>query len=192
MRYKAGLETRDRIIAATRKLIANGGMESTTIKSICDEAEVLPGSFYNLFSSKEEAILTVVADAIEAVDPDPDHEGTESLEDLVNAYVRFLLEDPVMARVYIRTVLSGLDNEKLKARAIRHHESRVDRFQGAIARLDPSASQAEAATRAETLVTALNGVALHVIVDPGFDVATHSAALSALVSLPRDTDPLPI
>ena len=87
MRYKAGLETRDRILEATRGLIAEEGLEGTTIKAICDRAGVLPGSFYNLFSSKEEAILSVVRDAIDAVDPDPSHEGPDDIDALVDAYV---------------------------------------------------------------------------------------------------------
>ena len=92
MRYKAGLETRERILGATRSLVAENGLDGTTIKAICELAGVLPGSFYNLFASKEQAILTVVREAIDAVDPDPDHHGTDTLEDLVAAYVRFLEE----------------------------------------------------------------------------------------------------
>ena len=92
MRYKAGLETRDRILGATRSLIAEQGLEGTTIKGICDQAGVLPGCFYNLFASKEQAVLTVVREAIDAVDPDPEHHGTDTLEELVAAYERFLEE----------------------------------------------------------------------------------------------------
>ena len=85
MRYKAGLETSDRILESTRAQIAENGLEGTTIKTICDGAGVLPGSFYNLFDSKEQAILTAVRVAIDAVDPDPTHEGKDTLEDLVAA-----------------------------------------------------------------------------------------------------------
>ena len=86
MRYKAGLETRDKILQATRSLIAEVGLEGTTIKAICDRAGVLPGSFYNLFDSKEQVIITVVREAIDAVDPDPEHLGTDTVADLVDAY----------------------------------------------------------------------------------------------------------
>ena len=68
MRYKAGLETRERILGATRTLVAANGLDGTTIKAICELAGVLPGSFYNLFASKEQAVLTVVREAIDAVD----------------------------------------------------------------------------------------------------------------------------
>ena len=72
MRYKAGIETRGRILEATRHLISEEGLDGTTIKAICDTSGVLPGSFYNLFDSKEQAIMAVVREAIDAIDPDPE------------------------------------------------------------------------------------------------------------------------
>jgi len=178
MRYKAGLETRDRIIEATRGLIAAEGLDGTTIKAICDQAGVLPGSFYNLFDSKEQAILAVVRQAIDAVDPDPDHKGTDSLSDLVEAYIRFVTEQEDLARVYIRLALSGSrNNPEIRGRTIRHHEGRVARFASAISREYPEMGEPETQRRAETLVTALNGIALHRVMDPGFDVAVHARAL---------------
>jgi AcrR family transcriptional regulator len=172
------LETRDRIIEATRGLIAAEGLDGTTIKAICDQAGVLPGSFYNLFDSKEQAILAVVRQAIDAVDPDPDHKGTDSLSDLVEAYIRFVTEQEDLARVYIRLALSGSrNNPEIRGRTIRHHEGRVARFASAISREHPEMGESETQRRAETLVTALNGIALHRVMDPGFDVAVHARAL---------------
>jgi AcrR family transcriptional regulator len=178
MRYKAGIETRDRILEATRSLLARDGLEGTTIKAICDEAGVLPGSFYNLFDSKEEAILSVVRQAIEAVDPDPAHEGRDTLEDLVKAFVQFMEEDADLARVYIRIAVSGGgNNTELKGRVLRHHENRVGRFADAMQRAAPTADATELERRAETLVSALNGIALHRVLDSEFDVAWHAGML---------------
>jgi AcrR family transcriptional regulator len=178
MRYKAGLETRERILGATRSLVAENGLDGTTIKAICEQAGVLPGSFYNLFTSKEQAILTVVREAIDAVDPDPDHHGTDTLEDLVDAYVRFLEESPELSRVYIRIGVSGAgSNPELSGRMVRHHQERVGRFAAAMRRQSPYLTDSLAQRRAETLVLALNGIALHRIIDPRFDVAWHARVL---------------
>ena len=181
MRYKAGLETRDKILEATRGLIAEAGLEGTTIKAICDRAGVLPGSFYNLFASKEEAILSVVRDAIDAVDPDPSHEGPDDIDALVNAYVRFLDEQGDVARVYIRIAVAGSTNGngEIQGRILRHHEGRVKRFSGALRSRHPGLSAAEADRRAETMVSALNGIALHRVIDPRFDVQRHADAVLA-------------
>ena len=178
MRYRAGLETQGKILSATRSLIADTGLEGTTIKAICERSGVLPGSFYNLFDSKEQAVLTVVREAIDAVDPDPDHLGKEDLSDLVDAYVRFVTEQDDLARVYIGIAVSGSRNKpELRGRVLRHHEARVARFGDAITRQQPELSASEAMRRAETLVTALNGVALHRVLGPDFDVAIHARAL---------------
>jgi AcrR family transcriptional regulator len=171
MRYKAGLETRDRILESTRAQIAELGLEGTTIKTICDAAGVLPGSFYNLFDSKEQAILSAVRVAIDAVDPDPEHSGTDTLDDLVNAYVRFVNEQGDLARVYIRiAVAAGRANPELKGRVLRHHEGRVKRFSEALQRERPDLTVEESDNRSEALVSALNGVTLHRTIDTEFDV----------------------
>jgi AcrR family transcriptional regulator len=178
MRYRAGLETRDRILEATRGLIAKGGLDGTTIKAICDQAGVLPGSFYNLFDSKEQAILSVVRQAIDAIDPDPDHKGTDSLSDLVEAYIRFVTEQGDLARVYIRLAISGsANNPEIRGRTMRHHQGRVARFAAAISRQHPEMSDSETERRAETLVSALNGITMHRVMDSEFDVAIHARAL---------------
>ncbi len=185
MRYRAGIETRDRILDAVRSLIAERGMEGTTIKAICHRASVLPGSFYNLFDSKEEAILTVVREAIAAVDPDPDHLGTDTLTGLVEAYVRFITEQADLARVYIAIAVSGSrNNPELKGRMMRHHENRVTRFASALGRENPDLDPAEAVRRAESLVVSLNGLALHRSLDPGFDVTEHARRLMETVRVP--------
>lgn len=178
MRYRAGLATRERILQATRASIAESGLEGTTIKAICAGAGVLPGSFYNLFRSKEEAVLTVVREAIDAVDPDPEGLGQDTLADLVEAYIRFMIEQRDLVRVYIGIAVSGsYTNPELRGRVLRHHEGRVARFADAISREQPGLSTQEAARRAETLITSLNGIALHRVLDPDFDVITHARAL---------------
>lgn len=185
MRYRAGLETREKILWATRGLIADEGLEGTTIKAICDRAGVLPGSFYNLFDSKEQAILAVVREAIDAVDPDPAHEGShDTLQALVQAYVQFLEEQGDLARVYIRIAVSGSrsQNGELRGRVLRHHDGRVKRFANALQREKVGLSDMDAERRAETLVTALNGIALHRVIDPSFDVAWHAGVLLEDVS----------
>ena len=56
-RYQTGIRTEAAIVDATRELLAEVGMEATTVKAICDRAEIQSGSFYNVFSSKEQVLL---------------------------------------------------------------------------------------------------------------------------------------
>ena len=175
MTYRAGIATRTRILDAARGLLAEGGLEAATVKAICGRAGILPGSFYNLFKSKEEAVLTVVRDAIASVEPVA--AGDETLADLVNAFVRFVNTEPVIARVYLIIAVSGgVTDPSIRRRVLRHHQARVDRFSNAIRRMQPRIG-ARADERAEALVAALTGYALHSALDPDFDLAKHAEGL---------------
>ena len=177
-RYRAGVETRHRILDALRPLLADAGLEGTTIKALCHRAEIRPGSFYNLFSSKEEAIVTVVREAIEAVDPDPAHEGRDTVKDLIEAYIRFIEDEPTLARIYLQMAAgAGANDDHLGGRLLRHHRNRLDRFADAMARQHPGWDPAEARRRAEFLLAALNGMTLARALDPTFDFAAYARDL---------------
>lgn len=176
MTYRAGIATRERILHATRSLLAEGGLEATTVNAICNMAEIRPGSFYNLFHSKDEVVLTVVREAIAAVDPGgPD--SSETVADLVQAYVRFVTSEPVIARVYlIVAVTGGLTDRSIGKRLLRHHQSRVERFRQAIVR-ETGGSSRRAEEKAEQLVATLTGFALHAVLDPDFDLPKQAERL---------------
>lgn len=174
-RYQAGIQTEARIIDATRSLLADGGLEAATLKAICDRAEVRAGSFYNLFGSKEQAILQVVREAIDAVDPDPQLIGTDTVDDLVNAYIRFFDEQPELARVYVLTSLtSDSSGDGARKQFLRHHTRRVERFADAMVRNQSELTQPEAEIQAELLLGALDGLAVRWTLDTSFDFADYA------------------
>lgn len=177
MRNRAGQETARRIIDATRALLASGGVDAATVKAICAEAGVLPGSFYNLFGSKEDVIVEVVKDAILAVDPDRDG-STHDLADLVDAFISFVEDETDLARVYVSVALSGgITDGGMRTRMIRHHEARVERFASAIGDRRPDLPPASLTRTAEALLAALNGYTLQRMIDPDFDFAGHARDL---------------
>ena len=160
-RYRSGLETRRRILEATRLVLGEKGLDGTTLKAICDRAEVGAGSFYNLFGSKEEAILQVVREAIRAVDPDPAGRGEDTVADLSAAFVKFVTGDPELARIYVQIAVSGgLTDDGLRERVLAHHERRLERFADALQRERPDLSPTEARVEAQRLVAALTGLVL--------------------------------
>ena len=179
MRYRAGIETRERILTAARELLGEKGIEATTVGAICSHAGIGAGSFYNLFDSKEQAILTVATDAIQALDPDPMHAGVDNLAELVEAYVRFIENQPQLARVYVVIAVGGgITDEAIRGRILRHHHERVSRFAQAILRGDPAVPQRQAAIEAEALLAALNGYAFHAMLDREFDFGGHARRLA--------------
>jgi AcrR family transcriptional regulator len=180
VRYRAGLETQEKILSATRSLLAEVGLEGITLKGICERAGVLPGSFYNLFETKEEAVVTVVRQALEAVDPDPNRRGRDTVEDLVEAYIRFIAGEPVLARIYVQLAVAGsADDHRLRGRILRHHANRLDRFTDGLCRSRPGLASAEARRKAEFLLAALQGLTIWNVLDPGFDFAAHARDLLA-------------
>lgn len=176
-RYRAGIQTRERILDATRTLLAEVGIEGVTLKAITARASVGAGSFYNLFDSKDDAVFEVVREAIEAVDPDPAGEGTDTLEELVDAFVAFMTESSPIARIYLQLAGKGLTDGAIATRVLRSHRRRVERFADAWRRAAPDLSAAEAAVRAEVLLAALIGLGITSLLDPHFDLRRHARTL---------------
>ena len=173
-RYLPGLQTRDRILESTRWLLARVGLDGTTLAAILDRAQVRSGSFYNLFDSKDEVILTVMGEAINAVDPHPDGEGKDTVAELVDAYIEFITTQPTLAKIYLQTAVGRATNDEgLAHRVLSHHETRVSRLADAIAR-ESGVPEDESRVEAELLLAGLNGLAFHWLLDPDFDVAARA------------------
>ena len=178
-RYLPGIQTRDRILESTRWLLARVGLDGTTLSAILERAKVRSGSFYNLFDSKDEAILTVIREAINAVDPHPDGAGKDTVQELVDAYVEFITGQPTLARIYLQTAVGGaMSDEALARRVISHHETRAARLADAIRR-QTRTSKAQSQLEAELLLAGLNGLAFHWLLDPDFDIAARAQDLLA-------------
>lgn len=179
-RYRVGLETRQRILAATREMLGEEGLLSTTLKAITDRAGVGAGSFYNLFDSKEAAVWEVLSQAIEAVDPHPDEAGSETVDELVAAFVAFTIGDADLARIFLQLAAAALTDEFVADRIARSHLRRVQRFTAAIRRQSPQLTTAEATMHAEVMLASLAGLAVRLGLDPDFDFAAHVARLPRL------------
>jgi AcrR family transcriptional regulator len=93
------MQTRARLVAAGRRLMAARGLEGVAIADIADDADVGVGSFYNYFHSKQELLDVVTAEATAALG--------EVLERLTSAMV-----DPAeIVAVSIRHVVGLVDRD---------------------------------------------------------------------------------
>jgi AcrR family transcriptional regulator len=173
-RYQTGIRTEARIVDATRELLAEVGLEGTTVQAICGRAGVSAGSFYNLFSSKEQVLIQVAREAIQAVGPDPTRSGTETLDELVDAYVAFVVDESALARVYLHVAAAASTDNSVSRRYLRHHVQRVERFADAMRRGDSYLTVGEAAVNAEVLLGALDGLAFRWLLDESFEFAKHA------------------
>ena len=173
-RYQVGIRTETKILEATRELLAEGGLDAVTLKAVCDRAGVQAGSFYNIFASKEQAIMQVTKEAIQAVDPDPENSGTETLDDLVDAYIRFVTDQSNLARVYLQIAVTSSSDDSVARRFLRHHVRRVERFANALGCENDASTSDEMTEKAEVLLGALDGLAFRWVLDRSFDFARHA------------------
>lgn len=173
-RYQTGIRTEAAIVDATRALLAEVGIEGTTVKAICERADISAGSFYNLFSSKEQVLIQVAREAIQAVGPDPARARTETLDELVDAYIAFVVDESSLARVYLHVAAATNTDSSVSRRYLRHHEQRVARFAGAMRRGDPHLTAEDAAVQAQVLLGALDGLAFRWLLDESFEFAKHA------------------
>ena len=70
LKDKKKVKRRKRILAAATKLFQDRGYADTTINAIADKADVGVGTIYNYFSSKNEILLSIVADIFIEKKPD--------------------------------------------------------------------------------------------------------------------------
>ena len=171
-RYKTGLETRDRILGATEGLLAEEGPEKTTIQAICDRAEIRPGSFYNLFRSKDDAVFEVVLDAVRDAATRP--VGSPSVDEFIDQFLGFVVANPNKAMIYLRLGVSGAVTHSDIIARIRHfHEKRVDYLAAALASANPQLKVSDATPRAELMLATLNGLTLRYLMNNDFDLTRH-------------------
>jgi AcrR family transcriptional regulator len=101
----AGLDKRERILAAASQLIVKNGLQCS-MAAIADTAGVATGSLYNYFKSKEEMILAVydrlalvMAEKMIPLDPQSLHPA-ERLRRYIEDYIDFILDDPERAILF--------------------------------------------------------------------------------------------
>lgn len=75
--------TRERILQAARKLLAEKGYEATTTRDIAESAEIASGTLFNYFATKEAIVACLANDAMSDALAEAETEGArgETLEE---------------------------------------------------------------------------------------------------------------
>ena len=100
----AGLATRQRLLAAARELIEEGGYGSASVAAISERAGVAAGTLYRHFPSKEELFLEVFRDvcageerAMRAAAEDAGASAVDRLEAVLTTFARRALQNRSLA-----------------------------------------------------------------------------------------------
>ena len=100
--------TRAKLVDATRRVVADQGVEATTIALVTEAADVGFGTFYLHFDSKEAAIEAVMAELVEEVGNALDH-------------LTAPMQDPAeVLAVSVRHVVGQVDRDEVWAWAVLH------------------------------------------------------------------------
>ena len=133
------------------------------------------------FPSKNAAILGIVAQS--AQQAEVTHNETQTVSDVIDEYIDFLMHNTAEAKIYVRiAVVGALSDPDMLERLRDLESSRRARFARAIIQHQPSLPLAEVEEEAALLLSTLNGLALHYLLDPRFDVHRHATRLKGLTA----------
>jgi AcrR family transcriptional regulator len=120
----AGLATRQRLLAAARDLIEEGGYGSASVAAIAERAGVAAATLYRHFVSKEELFIEVFRDvctgeerAMRAAADDAGPGAVARLEAVLGTFARRALQNPRLAWALLAEPVDPLvDAERLEYR----------------------------------------------------------------------------
>ena len=176
-------KTKERIIAAASKVLAEKGYEATTLREISREAQAAPGLVHYYFGGKDELLVEVLQAAGRRF-----HQRMERLvqqvpaEQSLEAFLTQLHErvelEPEVYRLRYESFSLGLHNPLIEPRVRERLAQRRDELGSVIAKVLENSEGTEGAQRSSldpTLLAALllsifDGLALQKIMDPTFDL----------------------
>ena len=176
-------KTKERIIAAASKVLAEKGYEATTLREISREAQAAPGLVHYYFGGKDELLVEVLQAAGRRF-----HQRMERLvqqvpaEQSLEAFLAQLHErvelEPEVYRLRYESFSLGLHNPLIEPRVRERLAQRRDELGSVIAKVLENSEGTDGAQHSSldpTLLAALllsifDGLALQKIMDPTFDL----------------------
>ena len=118
--------TREKILSAARRLLAQNGYESTTTRDIAESAQIASGTLFNYFPTKEAIVACLASQAVEKSLNDSNCHAADgqSLEEDLFALVAAGLRKlkplrkhlPALLETSLSPLASSLDNESASFR----------------------------------------------------------------------------
>lgn len=177
-----GAQTRTRLVTVARELIAEGGLGAATTRAITQRAGANVGAVNYHFGSKSALLREAVASAVAAFEQsvaseEPSDRGSEGsrLLDAVRA-ARPLADDPA-ARVILVAALEGSRDPDL-ADLVR---AKLDALRTQI--LQEIGGDPADSGLAMLIAASLDGLLLHVLIDPETNIEDYADALQRVLAL---------
>ena len=138
---KQGIK-RQKIIEAGTRLIAQKGIEKTSLADIADEAGISKGSLYYYYASKNELIFDITEAHINQISENlfaiiEKNKGNATWEDLLKILFERILDADTRGRLHLYLVQQALnDNENLKERFRRNYHEWKSMIKEGFAKLE--------------------------------------------------------
>jgi AcrR family transcriptional regulator len=125
--YGMATDTRDRILAALRDLLATGGTDAATLENVAAEAGVSKGGLLYHFPSKQDLFHGLLAQTRESVAAELG--GLTSGDDVVRRFLEYSAPRDERERGFITALITGIRNELGAEPAAAHTGEADDDYQ---------------------------------------------------------------
>jgi|SRR5450755_31792 AcrR family transcriptional regulator len=187
-------KTRERIIAATSKVLAEKGYDATTLREISREAQVAPGLVHYYFGGKDQLLVEVLQDAgqrfsqtmeqlVQHVPPD------QSLEAVLAQIHERVEQEPEVYRLRYESFSLGLHNPLIEPKVRERLAQRREEIGSVMAKVLENMEHTESTKSssfdpiplAAVLLSVFDGLALQKIMDPTFDLDAAYRVLAQML-----------
>jgi AcrR family transcriptional regulator len=174
-------DTRERILEAAFSVLSRQGYENTSIKDIAEEAGVAQGLIHYHFKSKEQLVLSVLAEVCRAMEYAP----AKGLEGAQQAYAKFramLKEAKATHALYIQLIAVGLHDKEVGDGVFKFLSDDRAHIAGIAREVLAERGQDEepAQAIASVIEAAVLGIMIQNLIDPAFDADAAVDALTAM------------
>jgi AcrR family transcriptional regulator len=176
-------KTRERIIAAASKILAEKGYDATTLREIAREAQAGPGLVHYYFGGKDQLLVEVLQAAGRHFHQRMEHlvqqvPGDQSLEAFLTQLYERVGQEPEVYRLRYESFSLGLHNPIIAPAVRERLAQRREEIGSVVAKVMENIGRTERVKRSSldpTLLAALllslfDGLALQKIMDPTFDL----------------------
>lgn len=176
-------ETRERIIAAASKILAEKGYEATTLREISREAQAGPGLVHYYFGGKDALLVEALQAAGQSFHQRMEHlvqyvPGDQSLEAVLMQLFERVGQESEVYRLRYESFSLGLHNPIIAPAVRERLAQRREEIGSVFAKVFENRERTDAAMRssldptilAALLLSMFDGLALQKIMDPTFDL----------------------
>jgi len=194
-------KTRERIIAATSKVLAEKGYDATTLREISREAQVAPGLVHYYFGGKDQLLVEVLQAAgqhfhqrmeqlVQHVPAD------QSLEAVLTQLHERVDREPDVYRLRYESFSLGLHNPLIEPKVRERLAQRRKEIGSVMAKVlenmecteDTQSSSLDLTLLAALLLSIFDGLALQKIMEPTFDLEAAYRVLAQMLRCFQSSD----